>query len=297
MNLIPSPARASFSSYTFVKYSAATLFSMLCACQDLTVRATRAAQHAGLTSATVQGTQYQHEIFVHSSTPGDTLFVFIEGDGSPWSRDGLTVSRDPTPHRALALELAEHTPHSILYLGRPCYFSARTDSGCNTRLWTSERYSARVVESLAAVVNRYAANNAYRRVTLIGYSGGGALAVLMAPRIPSTGAVITIAANLDVEAWASWHGYLPLEGSLNPATEAPLDPAIQQWHLVGDRDLSVPPRVSRRYLGNVRAERIWHFASFDHVCCWVEQWSSILPRIEAALADSVTASENTLPAD
>src|SRR5216683_4218065 len=264
MNPIPSPARSSTSSNTLVKYSAATLFSMLSACQDLTAHATRAAQHAGLTSSLVQGTQYQHEIFFNSSTRGDTLFVFIEGDGSPWSPDGMRVSHDPTPHRALALELAEHTPHSILYLGRPCYFSARTDPGCNTRIWTSERYSAQVVESLAAVVNRYAANNAYRSVTLMGYSGGGTLAVLMAPRIPSTRAVITIAANLDVEAWASWHGYLPLDGSLNPATQAPLNPAIQQWHLVGDRDLIVPARVSRRYLDSMRPERIWHFARFDH---------------------------------
>jgi dienelactone hydrolase len=281
-----------YSVDAFAQCAAAALMSLLCACQDMTAHATRAAQHAGLTPSLIQGTRYRHEIFTKPSTPGDILFVFIEGDGSPWSRDGMRVSRDPTPHRALALELAEHTPHAILYLGRPCYFSVRSDPGCNTRVWTAERYSAAVVESLASVVSRYAANNGYRRVALIGYSGGGTLAVLMAPKIPSAGSVITIAANLDVEAWAGWHGYLPLEGSLNPATEPPLNPAIQQWHLVGDRDVTVPARVTRRYLDHMRAERIWHFARFDHACCWVEQWPNILPRIEAAIAEAAAAGRN-----
>ena len=73
-----------------------------------------------------------------------------------------------------------------------------------------------------------------RSVVLIGYSGGGVLAVLIAPQVPGS-AVVTIAANLDVEAWARWHQYTPLSGSLNPATQPPLD-ALHEWHLVGDRD-------------------------------------------------------------
>jgi hypothetical protein len=251
----------------------------LTSCLGLNERAIRLAGRHGLVSAVVDGTHYRHQIFFQPGTDRDALFVFIDGDGSPWSRGGVEPARDPTPHRAIALELATSTPHSVLYLGRPCYFTVHFDSACSARIWTSERYSQAVVESLAAVVNRFAAEYRYRRTVLIGYSGGGTLAVLMAPYIASV-RVVTIAANLDIAAWASFHNYLPLTGSLNPATQPPLAHPSRQLHLVGGRDLNVPEAINQRFFESLRAEQIWRFANFDHVCCWVEQWSSILPRID-----------------
>jgi dienelactone hydrolase len=255
----------------------------LCACQDLTAGAALTASHAGLASSLVQGANYQHQLFVSSSLHDAPLFVFIDGDGSPWRHSGSYVSRDPTPHRALALELAARTPGAVIYLGRPCSFSARKDAACEPRVWTSDRYSAPVVESMAAVINRYAHENDTRCVVLVGYSGGGVLSALMAPLVPSTCALVTIAADLDVDAWTRWHHYLPLTGSLNPATQAPLDPHIAQWHLVGDRDTNVPPDISARYLDRLPNDHLWHFSTFDHTCCWVEQWPDILARIELAI--------------
>jgi pimeloyl-ACP methyl ester carboxylesterase len=245
----------------------------------------RIAQRGGLAAAVVQGTQFRHEIFMNTAPRGAVLFVFIDGDGSPWNRDGQEPAFDPTPHRPLALELAAGTPRSVIYVGRPCYFSVRSDAACTPSVWTAERYSAPVVASLAAVVNGFAADHGFGRVVLIGYSGGGALAVLMAPHIPSTRAVVTIAADLDTAAWSAWHGYLPLDGSLNPAAQAPLDPAIRQWHLVGGLDVNVPERVSRRYLDRMDPAQVWRFPRFDHRCCWVEQWPAVLARIETELGE------------
>ena len=263
----------------------------LCACQDL-AGASRTASQAGLAASVVQGAGYQHQIFVGSSLNTALLFVFIDGDGSPWRHGGSYVSRDPTPHRALALGLAAQTPGGVIYLGRPCFFSARKDSACEPRLWTSDRYSAPVVESMAAVINRLARANHARCLVLVGYSGGGVLSVLMAPLVPSTCAVITIAADLDVDAWTHWHHYLPLTGSLNPATQPPLDSHIAQWHLVGDRDTNVPPEISARYLDRLPNEHLWHFSTFDHTCCWVEQWPDILARIEVQLAIPATGAQS-----
>ncbi len=268
---------------------------VLCACQNLTAHATRMASQAGLAASVVQGTRYQHQIFVSSALDRTTLFVFIDGDGSPWRHGGSYVSHDPTPDRPLALELAARTPGAVIYLGRPCYFLARTDAACNSRVWTSERYSAQVVESMAAVINRYASENNARCLVLVGYSGGGALSVLMAPLVPPACAVVTIASDLDVDAWTRWHHYLPLDGSQNPAAQPPLDPLIAQWHLVADRDSNVPPQLSRRYLDRVPTDHIWHFSTFDHTCCWVEQWPEILTRIEAELAISAARSAPVPP--
>jgi hypothetical protein len=254
----------------------------LAGCWDLNDRAMQLSGQHGLVSAVIDGTQYRHQIFFQLGTDRDSLFVFIDGDGSPWSRDGAEPARDPTPHRAIALELATNTPHSVLYLGRPCYFTVHADVACTARIWTSDRYSQAVVESMAAAVNRFTAEYRYRHTVLVGYSGGGTLAALIARYVASV-SVVTIAANLDVAAWASFHDYLPLAGSLNPATQAPLPDSIRQLHLVGARDLNVPEAINRRFFDHLRPEQIWRFADFDHVCCWVEQWSVILPRINERL--------------
>jgi hypothetical protein len=256
-----------------------------CCATSAIERTSSLARNNGFRSDVIRGAEYRHQIFTHDVGTGNLLYVFIEGDGMPWIRGGSTIAHDPTPHRSLALELAVQTPHSVLYLGRPCYFSTNTDPGCFPEVWTSARFSEQVVDSMAAAVDRFAADNGYPGVVLIGYSGGGTLAVLMAPHVPSTVAVITIAANLDVDAWARQHRYLPLEGSLNPAAQPPLDAAIRQWHLLGDRDANVPAEVSRRYLDRISPDDIWRYAGFDHVCCWAEQWPAILARIDRALGN------------
>ena len=241
------------------------------------------ARRAGLKTAVIEGTSYRHQIYFQLASNQNSLFVFIEGDGSPWTSDGKRPSHDPTPRRPLALELATRTPRSVLYLGRPCYFAVHLDGACAPRVWTSDRYSQAIVESMAVAVNRFAAGHEYRQTVLVGYSGGGTLAVLMAPHITSITAVVTIAANLDVAAWTRWHDYLPLSGSLDPATEAPLATSIRQLHLVAGRDRNVPESINDKVLSRLRPEQIWHFPAFDHACCWVEQWSSILAALDAML--------------
>jgi len=251
-------------------------------CTTIDHRAEQLALHQGLTSTVARGTGFRHQLFSRPSEPGRTLWVFIDGDGYPYSHAGTAVSNDPTPHRPLALELAGATPGPVLYVGRPCNFSVRADSECRARYWTSQRYSAAVVDSMVVAVRQYAADR-FEQLVLIGYSGGGTLAVLMAPQLGRTVAVVTIAANLDIDAWTQWHGYLALIGSLNPSDIPPLPVAIQQWHLVGNRDTNAPPRLNDRYWATVASDRIWHYAQFDHVCCWAEQWPTILERIQTAL--------------
>ena len=72
------------------------------------------------------------------------------------------------------------------------------------RLWTSARYGDEAVASMAAALRPdLAMESGYDRVVWVGHSGGGALAMLLAERVPETTAVVTIAADLDTEAWAT----------------------------------------------------------------------------------------------
>ena len=79
-----------------------------------------------------------------------------------------------------------------------------------------------MVASLAAALRRLVAVGGFERVLLFGHSGGGVLAVLLAPRVPETAGLVTVAANLDIDRWADLHGYPRLHQSLNPARQPPL---------------------------------------------------------------------------
>src|SRR5262249_17851713 len=112
-----------------------------------------------------------------------------------------------------------------------------------------------------------------------GHSGGGALAVLLAPRFAETTDVVTIAANLEIDAWADLHGYARLAGSVNPAREPPLAPAIHQRHYVGAADRRVPADVTAR--GPIPPASVTIVPGYDHVCCWKDLWPSILAEVAA----------------
>lgn len=254
----------------------------LCACSSPARRAQLLARRGGLTPLILQGGDFQLRAFAASRPSRDLLIVFLDGDGSPWVDGGRRISADPTPRAPLALELALETPGSVLYLGRPCYFALQRQTSCSPALWTSRRYSPEVVTALVAAASGYATAQRFRRVLLIGYSGGGTLAALMARTMPDVAGLVTIAGNLDPRAWARWHGYLPLTGSLDPALTPPPE-GLLQWHLVGGSDANVPRPVVERYFAGAPSARVWRYPGFGHVCCWVRVWPSAIESILAEL--------------
>jgi hypothetical protein len=137
-----------------------------------------------------------------------------------------------------------------------------------------------VVASLAAATRRVLADRGAGRVVWLGYSGGGVLAVLLGARVPETVAVVTVAANLDVEAWAEHQRSAPLVGSLNPSHQPPLPRHIYQRHYVGGRDRTVLAEVTRR--GAAAAELVVK-PDYDHRCCWTTLWPTVLADLERAL--------------
>jgi hypothetical protein len=268
---------------TIVGMFAAFSLLALASCAGPRLRAERFARENGLQPIELRGSPFVLRAFAKGRGPGDLLVIFLDGDGSPWVRQGRRIAADPTPRSPLALKLAARTPGAVLYLARPCYFLARPQRACAARYWTSERYSAAVVKSMTEAAESYLEEHHFSRALLVGYSGGGTLAVLMARSLPCAIGVITIAGNLDPDAWTQLHGYLPLTGSLNPSLEPPLPAALRDWYLIGERDRNVPFGAAQRYLKRVAPSRIWKYANFDHVCCWVRAWPSIFARASGEL--------------
>lgn len=221
-----------------------------------------------------RGAAFNHKlVFKSSDAPVDSaLHIYIEGDGRPWWRP-KQVALDPTPKRPLMLTLMEMDNAPALYIGRPCYFQV-SDASCNPYWWTDKRYAAEVVESINAIIDRYVDD--YPSVILMGHSGGGALAALIASVRNDVTALITLAANLDINAWATHHGYTTLTGSLNPADINKLDAGIKQSHFVGSEDTQVPAQLIAPVVEQQWGQRLKTVDGFDHNCCWQEIWPSIL---------------------
>jgi hypothetical protein len=237
----------------------------------------------GFTSIDLEGAGFHHRAYVAGiEGASGELHVYIEHDGTPWL-DHAYPATDPTPRTPLALELMARDSGPRILLGRPCYFEPQQDPRCGPLLWTHRRYSTEVVASMVAALRRFLASHPFRRALLIGYSGGGTLAWLMARDVRETVEVITVAANLDTDAWTSLHGYSPLEGSLNPAELPPLPVGVSQVDFVGGRDRNVPPAVAQSFARRHAGARTVEIPDFDHECCWVERWPQLLEEAQATL--------------
>lgn len=262
----------------FLALVAVVVLALTAACSTPGQVADSIARDHGFSRSVLAGDLFEHRAYSRQSE-GNTLHVYLENDGTPWLSRYI-VSADPTPSNPVMLKLMALDPAPVLYLGRPCYFGETHSASCSPLVWTYERYSVRVVNSLAAALRRYLKTNPFAHVALFGHSGGGALAVLLAERIPETIAVITLAGNLDLAAWTAYHRYTPLIGSLDPALRAPLDSRILQWHYVGGRDNKVLARLVHSYASNRPDVRTVEIPDFDHVCCWSRAWPEILKEVD-----------------
>lgn len=254
-----------------------------CSASAPSTRIDHLARSRGLDRSVVEGDDFEHVVYEKPGTTGEgPLHIYLEGDGSPWLGE-TRISSDPTPRRAFALELMALDPQPSAYIGRPCYHGQQISQACNPALWTEQRYSPQIVASLEAAIRRVAAARSLNGLVLIGYSGGGVLAMLLAERLTDTRAIVTVAANLDIDAWTDLHGYSPLAGSLNPASRSPIPSAIHQFHLGGAADEQVPPRIIEPVATRQADNLYLVYPQFDHTCCWLEVWPEILQQVASSL--------------
>jgi len=262
-----------------MRIGALAILLALAACAGPSPRFDSEAQELGFVREDVAGAGFKHAVYrTRRTATGNRLHVYLEGDGTPWT-DGRDPSVDPTPRSPVALTLMARDPEAALLLGRPCYHGHYADTGCRPALWTDARYSEAVVASMARALDAVRPPGA--RLTLIGHSGGGTLAMLLAERVAGVDAVVTIAGNLDVAAWARRHDYEPLSGSLDPSARPPLPARIRQIHFAGERDREVPPDLVAAAARRQPGARFEVRAGFDHACCWLRDWPGIFTQSAA----------------
>lgn len=202
------------------------------------------------------------------------LVIYIEGDGHAWlSR--TRVSPDPTPHNPLALKLAMLDPRpNVVYLARPCQYGEPNEA-CQPAVWTDERFSECVIASMNAAVSFLKHQYHARDIHLVGFSGGAAVAILIAARRNDVRHITTVAGDLDHEALSAFHKTTPLKKSLNPVQVASKIAHIKQNHLIGDKDPIVPVFLSENFLNympkNPNIKRTV-YKGFTHHNGWEVLW-------------------------
>lgn len=239
------------------------------------------AETAGLQPWVISTDLFPIQSFIRCGNHTTTLLtVYLEGDGLAW-KSRQRPSSDPTPRNPVALRLAARDPApNLLYLARPCQF--RASPRCNSRYWTSARYSAEILAAVSLAVDAAKERCGCSQIELIGYSGGGAVAALLAESRDDIRFLMTVAANLDHEAWTLHHQVSALNHSLRPAADALAREklaALPQLHVIGGRDQVVPETVIRSYLdkiGKAPLCRVEIINDFGHRDDWPSIWPSLL---------------------
>jgi len=245
-------------------------------CASVARRGNEIASAAGFTKEVVQGARFRHVTYASRGTAASPVWVYIEGDGIPW-RNEFIPSADPTPHILIALEAMAAGRRPALYLGRPCYFDVNRDAGCEPLVWTHRRFAPEVIDSMVAALRVRLGNEGLdgRPLVLVGFSGGGTLATLMAHKLVQTCALITMASPLDIDEWAGERGYSPLDGSVDPAKLPPLPSRVRQLHLRGGRDGVVAAANGAAYFSKQPDAQLRVIDAADHAAIWISLWRDL----------------------
>ncbi|MDD4956799.1 MAG: alpha/beta hydrolase [Candidatus Omnitrophica bacterium] len=210
---------------------------------------------------------------------GAPIVIYIEGDGRAW-KNRRTVSTDPTPRTPMVFKMmiADGSPN-LAYLARPCQYvgGKNYDSG----YWTGKRFSEEVIASMSEAVDELKSLSGAKEVKLIGYSGGGAVAVLIAARREDVIGIVTVAGNLDHVAVNKLHRVGQIGGSLNPIDVAGKVADIPQRHFSGDKDNVVPQEVAETFVirtGDRQLERLDVVEGCGHEKGWTGKWKDLVKR-------------------
>ncbi|VVE43390.1 alpha/beta hydrolase [Pandoraea terrigena] len=250
-----------------------------CASLDRDAHAASLARPAGLKRETLSAGEFRLTAFSRITRTDKPLRIYIEGDGLAWvSR--TEPSLDPTPVAATGLALAAaDTSANVVYLARPCQFTPMQDNPrCRMAYWTGKRFAPEVIDAMNAAVDQLVARAPGQPVELVGYSGGGAVAVLIAARRSDVASLRTVAGNLDVEYVNRLHHVSPMPASRNPIDVARRVATIAQVHFSSSQDTVVPAEVARRFAAAVGGQCVTTVLvrGVVHDGDWAQRWHALL---------------------
>jgi pimeloyl-ACP methyl ester carboxylesterase len=143
----------------------------------------------------------------------------------------------------------------------------------------SKRFAPEVIDDMDSAVSRLRDMAGAGQVCLVGYSGGAAVAALIAARRNDVISLRTIAGNLDCDAVSEKNKVSPLKGSLNPIDIAGRLKGLPQRHFVAYNDKVVPASAAESFAdkaGDERHESITVVKDTTHYSGWEDRWPGLL---------------------
>lgn len=206
--------------------------------------------------------------------PSLPIRIYIEGDGRAYLNKSM-ASSDPTPIHQTLLELVEEDDYpNIIYLARPCQYGLG-DEKCTDKYWTLGRFAPQVVNSNNEIIEQLSD----KKLELVGYSGGGEIAVFIASSNPNVVSLRTIAGNIDHEAFTTFHDTTPLYDSVDPSFDIKKISFLPQVHFVGSNDDVVPKQIGEAYRQKQKPNNCTKFITVKgatHSDGWKDQWPQLL---------------------
>jgi hypothetical protein len=246
---------------------------------DRTSLAKNIASKAGFTKEYIKAGDFTLMTYQRFKKHSDSISIYIEGDGRAWETKHR-LSDDPTPSNPVALRLAAvDSSGNIAYIARPGQFTASGFPECDSKYWSGFRFAPEVINSFNRAIDILKEKSGSKHVELVGYSGGGAIAVLVTSERSDITALRTIAGNLDPKALCIYHRVRQLDGSISPLDVAQKVAHIPQRHFVGSNDQIVPPFIARSFInkmGDKNDERITIVYGPTHHSGWSERWPELL---------------------
>lgn len=257
------------------------LSSALVACQNprLALEALAETNHYQISEQTLARLPIVQLIPMRIPVEPSRLRVYIEGDGRAWITQSQP-SLDPTPHNLFFAQLSMHDMQPSIYLGRPCQFVR--NENCTVSLWTSARFGQPTLTAMHLALDQVLRDFNVQELELIGYSGGAAIALLLAAQRDDVQQVQTIAGNLSPKVWVQFHGLTALSDSQDPTAYAKKLQSIRQRHFVGELDKNISLPLFYQFMQHFSPQpdcvELVVVPEADHAQGWSSAWQSTSQR-------------------
>jgi len=252
-----------------------------CVSDDSRITAKEIAQHSRLSRDDIQTNPFLIATWSRITAPVHSLRVYIEGDGFAW-KSRTQPSDDPTPRKPIGLTLAATDKNqNVLYIARPCQFiGPPLPAHCDKRVWTSHRFSPSVIDAMNDALTQFVKQYPGVKLELIGYSGGGNIAAILAERRTDVRSLRTVAGNLDVAYVNAIHHVSAMPDAVSAIDRASALRTMPQLHFSGDADKTVTPEVAQRFQRAVggTCSQVDIVSNMTHGSDWAAIWPQLLAK-------------------
>jgi alpha/beta superfamily hydrolase len=143
----------------------------------------------------------------------------------------------------------------------------------------SKRFAPEVIDAMDSAVSSLKEAAQAPSVSLAGYSGGAAVAVLIAARRDDVASLRTICGNLDCAEVSRYNKVSLLAGSLDPIDAAEKVAMIPRRHFIASADKIIPFSATEKFAdktGDITHKSISIIEGTTHYSGWGEKWRRLL---------------------